>query len=86
MQSQSSVPAYSRVRRIFSRFGGKKFPVMPLREFTRNPLATAPIFYVGTAPETLNRQDSRLFSRFTGIGAGIVETVHHLFLRARLFG
>jgi hypothetical protein len=64
-------PSISRLRRIFSRFGVKKFPAMLLREFARNQLTNEHRFQGQTAAEELNRQDSRLFSRFTGISAAI---------------
>jgi len=71
MQSRSSIPVYFPVLPNIFRFGGKKFPVMSLREFSRNPLTKHESFRGQTAAGTLKRRDSRLFSRITGIGAGV---------------
>jgi len=62
-------PSTSRFCRIFSRLGGKKFPVMRPREFAHNPLTKQARFRGRTAAAALNRRNSRLFSRFTGIAA-----------------
>jgi NAD(P)-dependent dehydrogenase (short-subunit alcohol dehydrogenase family) len=48
---------------------------MPRREFSRKPLTDQRYFLDRTATERLNRRDSRLFSRLTGIRTDIAKGI-----------
>jgi hypothetical protein len=72
MRSRSSILVYYPVTPNIFPVRRQKFPVMSAREFARNPLTNQPCFQGRTGADRLNRRDSRLFSRVTGICAGIL--------------